>query len=82
MSAQSHPVSHPDTSALWRDCPNAAAQASAAEAHRPNAYEALYAKEFADELRSSKIVGIFHANYLKYHPHRKVGMFELEMMGC
>lgn len=42
------------------------------EENKPNAYEMIYVDEMRNRLANSKMVAIFHANFMGHHPKRKV----------
>lgn len=63
---------HETTENLWQDCPRVAEVEKESKMLKANAYEAIYARELADHLESSKVVGIFHSNFLSSRGERKV----------
>ena len=42
------------------------------EENKPNAYEMFFVDEMRNHLAKSKMVAIFHNNFMGHHPKRKV----------
>ena len=64
-------VKHQTTEFLWQECPRIEEDKELQKASSPNAYEALYVKDLMKYMESSKMIGLYHFNFVTTRSYRK-----------
>ena len=64
-------IKHPTTEFLWQECPRIEEDKELKKASTPNAHEAIYVKELMKYMESSKMIGLYHFNFVTTRGYRK-----------